>query len=71
MAHFTIDMAKLKEVGGGSVATFCKRNQINRPLIYQINNQRSFVDGSNAQSVAQRLLTLGIGKWVNKVEEAK
>jgi hypothetical protein len=69
--QFLIDFAKVKEMGGGSVVTFCKRNNLPRCHIYAINGKKAFNDGSKSQMIAEKLMILGIGKWVNivKVDE--
>lgn len=71
MAHFTVDIAKLKEVGGGSVKTFCERNGLPRCDIYQVDGRKCFRDGSKGQRVAEKLIALGIGKWVNDEKVVK
>lgn len=65
MAHFEVDVAKLKEIGGGSVKTFCERNGLPRCWIYDVDGRRSFRTGSKGQMVSEKLIALGIGKWVN------
>lgn len=65
MAHFEVDVAKLKEVGGGSITTFCDRNGLSRCHLHNINGRRSFRCGSKGQLMAEKLIAMGIGKWVN------
>ncbi|RLA75847.1 MAG: hypothetical protein DRG78_20175 [Epsilonproteobacteria bacterium] len=61
---FKIDMAKAKTVGGGSISTFCKRNNILRAVMYQMNGAVSFRDGSKAQAISEKLINLNVGKWI-------
>jgi hypothetical protein len=65
MAHFEVNMAKVKEIGGGSVKTFCARHGFPRIDIYAINGRNHFRDGSQAQRIMEKLLELGVGRWVN------
>jgi len=61
---FKIDFSKVKTIGGGSVSTFCKRNGLKRTIIYQMNGSTNFRDGSQTQAMAEKLINLGVGGWV-------
>lgn len=69
--RFVIDFAKLKSMGGGSTTTFCKRHNLPRCHIYAVNNRQSFNDGSKSQYIAEKLMTLGVGEWINIDEVVK
>jgi hypothetical protein len=67
--RFVIDFRKIKEIGGGSTTTFCKRHNLPRVHIYAINNRQSFNDGSKSQMIAEKLMSIGVGKWIEIDEE--
>lgn len=71
MAHFVVDFAKIKQASGGSIKKFAERNELPRRLVSYVNGRRSFVDGSVGQGVAEKLLALGVGQWVNDEPKQK
>ena len=65
MAHFEVDFAKLKKIGSGSIQTFAELNSLPRRYVNYVDGKKSFVKGSKGQAVAERLVILGVGDWVN------
>lgn len=69
MAHFEVDFAKLKKIGGGSIATFCRRYDLPRCSLYGVNGNTHFQDGTKTQMISETLMALGAGKWVENGKE--
>lgn len=67
---FVIDDAKLKNLGGGSVSSFCKRFKIERGKLYGLRNKSHVQEGTEAQMIVERLISIGVAEYRN-VEEAK
>ncbi|WP_456403509.1 hypothetical protein [Hydrogenimonas sp.] len=67
---FVIDRAKLLNLGGGSVAEFCKRYDIDRQLFYSVIGRSRVSSGTQAHKIVEKLIEMGVGKFVN-VDEAE
>ncbi len=65
MLRFEIDKKKMMTDSGGSVTSFCKRHGIDYRTLTNImaSKRKRFDEGSKAQSVAERLISLGIARW--------
>ena len=68
--RFVVDMDKIKVLGSGSVKTYCRRNDIDYKTLYNIKKgAERFEDGSKAQKISEKLIDLGVAKWVKSDEK--
>lgn len=73
MLRFEIDKKKMMTDGCGSVTSFCKKHGIDYRILTNIiaSKRMRFDEGSKAQIVSQRLVSLGVASWEEIPDEAQ
>lgn len=69
MARIVFDRAKMKDLGGGSIKGFCEAYNIKRTNLYRIENTTRKTPGTYAQKITERLISIGVAKWVNDPQD--
>lgn len=66
MLRFEIDKKKMVADGGGSIASFCEKQNIEYRILTNImaSKRCRFGKGSKAKAVAEKLVLLGAARWV-------
>ena len=63
--EFKLDEAKMLNIGGGSITTFCEQYGIDRNLMYHIKGKSYVKAGTKSQKLVSKLINLGVGKYMN------
>lgn len=66
---FRIDEAKMQNIGGGSVSSFCERFHIDRNLMYHVRGKAYVKPNTKSAALVQKLIDLGVAKYVNTDRE--
>lgn len=68
--EFELNEAKMQNMGGGSITSFCERFNINRNLMYHIKGKSYVRPNTKSASLVEKLITMGVGKYINsEIEE--
>jgi len=67
--EFKLDEAKMLNIGGGSITTFCEQYSIDRNLMYHIKGKSYVKANTKSQKLVMKLINLGVGKYVNVDKE--
>jgi len=62
---FRLDEAKMLNIGGGSITSFCDQYSIDRNLMYHIKDKSHVKHGTKSQKLVAMLINLGVGRYEN------
>jgi len=63
--EFKLDEAKMLNIGGGSVTSFCEQYNIDRLLMYSVKNKSHVKPNTKSYELVSKLINLGVGKYIN------
>ena len=63
--EFRLDEAKMLNIGGGSISSFCEQYNIDRMLMYSIKNKSHVKTHTKSADIVAKLIKLGVGRYVN------
>ncbi len=66
---FVIDKAQMLNLGGGNVMEFCRRYGFDYNLLQHVIRKKYTRNGTKSQEMVERLIKMGVGKYVNVTEE--
>lgn len=69
--RFQLDRAEMLNRGGGSVTEFCRRFNIDRNLLNHVLKKSHVKTGTKSQALVEKLIGMGVGKYVNVAKETK
>ena len=62
---FTLDEARMLNMGGGSITSFCEQYGIDRNLMYHVRGNTHVKSGTKSHALVSKLVNLGVGKYIN------
>lgn len=68
--EFRLDEAKMLNIGGGSVTSFCEQYNIDRLLMYSVKNKSHVKPNTKSHELVAKLINLGVGRYVNIDKES-
>ncbi|GEM_PF-5857979 len=68
---FVVDRAAIQNLGGGNEMDFCRKYGIDYNLLQHIKRKRYTRSGTKSQAIVEKLIALGVGRYVNVTEDTK
>ncbi len=68
---FELDRAAMQNLGSGNVMDFCRRFNIDYNLLQHVMRKAYVRSGTKSQEIVDRLIKMGVGKYVNVPKEEK
>lgn len=63
--EFMLDEAKMLNMGGGNISSFCEQYGVDRNLMYSVRGASHVKAGTKSFELVKKLVNLGVGKFVN------
>ena len=67
--EFILDEAKMLNMGGGNISSFCEQYGVDRNLMYSVRGASHVKAGTKSFDLVKKLVNLGVGKFVNINQE--
>ena len=63
--EFRLDEARMLNIGGGGLTSFCEQYSVNRKLMYHIKGKSYVKANTKSHKLVTKLINLGVGKYMN------